>query len=161
MLITSSQIVRQRYLIWGCVGTNGMGNLQIWKDTNKAERYIQVLHKKWCCHQSNVFFKDAPCLFQQVNALQCASVKRMWPCGKRVRVVEVKVKEVVSRSKRVRVAQWSRKYDNGDPGWKTWIIEQLKLYIKQEWETIPPAKLQQLVQAIPTRVLLKVLKGKV
>ncbi|KAI3351324.1 hypothetical protein L3Q82_005868 [Scortum barcoo] len=38
-------------------------------------------------------------------------------------------------------------------------VEQLKLYIKQEWERIPPTKLQQLVSSVPKR-LLSVVKRK-
>ena len=38
-------------------------------------------------------------------------------------------------------------------------VEQLKLYIKQEWERIPPENLQKLVSSVPKR-LLNVIKGK-
>ena len=37
--------------------------------------------------------------------------------------------------------------------------KQLKLYIKQEWERIPPEKLQKLVSSVPKR-LLSVVKRK-
>ena len=38
-------------------------------------------------------------------------------------------------------------------------VEQLKLYIKQEWERIPPENLQKLVSSVP-KCLLNVIKRK-
>ena len=90
-------------------------------------------------------FHGRPCLFQQDNAKpHSARVTTAW-----------------LRSKRVQVLDWPACSPDLSPIENVWrimkrklrqrTVEQLKLYIKQEWERIPLTKLQQLVSSVPKR----------
>ena len=142
-------------MVWGCVSASGMGNLQICEGTINAERYIQVLEQHML-PSKQCLFHGRPCLFQQDNAKpHSARLTTAW-----------------LRSKRVRVLDWPACSPDLSPIENVWrimkrkirqrrprTVEQLKLYIKQEWERIPPTKLQQLVSSVPKR-LLSVVKRK-
>ncbi|KAL6458326.1 hypothetical protein MHYP_G00335560 [Metynnis hypsauchen] len=142
-------------MVWGCVSAHGMGNLHICEGTINAERYIQVL-KQHMLPSKQRLFQGHPCLFQQDNAKpHSACVTTAWLRSKRVRVLDWPVcSQDLSPIENV----WrimNRKIRQRRP----WTVEQLKLYIKQEWERIPPTKLQQLVSSVPKR-LLSVVKRK-
>ena len=142
-------------MVWGCISAQGMGNLHICEGTINAERYIQVLEQHMLPSKQRLFH-GRPCLFQQDNAKpHSARVTTAW-----------------LRSKRVRVLDWPACSPDLSPienVWhimkrkiqqrRLWTVEQLKLYIKQEWERIPPEKLQKLVSSVPKR-LLSVVKRK-
>ena len=142
-------------MVWGCVSASGMGNLHICEGTINAERYIQVLEQHMLPSKQRLFH-GRPCLFQQDNAKpHSAHLTTAW-----------------LRSKRVRVLDWPACSPDLSPIENVWrimkrkirqrrprTVEQLKLYIKQEWERIPPTKLQQLVSSVPKR-LLSVVKRK-
>ena len=142
-------------MVWGCVSAHGIGNLPICEGYINAEMFIQVLEQHMLpCKQR--LFQGRPCLFQQNNAK---------PHSQRVTTAWL-------RSKRVQVLDWpacspdlspienvwrimKRKIQQQRP----WTLEQLKSYIKQEWERIPPTTLQQLVSSVP-KCLLSVVKRK-
>ena len=142
-------------MVWGCVSAHGMGNLHICEGTINAERYIQVLEQHMLPSKRRLF-QGRPCLFQQDNAKpHSARVTTAW-----------------LRSKRVQVLDWPACSPDLSPIENVWrimkrkirqrrprTVEQLKSYIKQEWERIPPTKLQQLVSSVPKR-LLSVVKRK-
>ena len=101
-------------------------------------------------------FQSRPCLFQQDNAKpHSARVTTAW-----------------LRSTRVRVLDWPACSPDLSPIENVWrimkrkirarrprTVEQLKLFIRQVWERIPPTKLQQLVSSVP-KCLLSVVKRK-
>ena len=136
-------------MVWGCITAQGMGNLHICEGTINAERYIQVLEQHMLPSKQRIFH-GCPCLFQQDNAKpHSARVTTAW-----------------LRSKRVRVLDWPACSPDLSPIENVWrimkrkirqrrprTVEQLKLYIKQEWERIPPEKLQKLVSSVPKRLL--------
>lgn len=142
-------------MVWGCISAQGMGNLHICEGTINAERYIQVLEQHMLPSKRRLFH-GRPCLFQQDNAKpHSARVTTAW-----------------LRSKRVRVLPWPACSPDLSPIENVWrimkrkirqrrprTVEQLKLYIKQEWGRIPPDKLQKLVSSLPKR-LLSVVKRK-
>ena len=142
-------------MVWGCVSASGMGNLHICEGTINAERYIQVLEQHMLPSKQRLFH-GRPCLFQQDNDKpHSARLTTAW-----------------LRSKRVRVLDWPACSPDLSPIENVWrimkrkirqrrprTVEQLKLYIKQEWERIPPTKLQQWVSSVPKR-LLSVVKRK-
>uniref|UniRef100_A0AAR2K5U3 Tc1-like transposase DDE domain-containing protein n=1 Tax=Pygocentrus nattereri TaxID=42514 RepID=A0AAR2K5U3_PYGNA len=143
-------------MVWGCVSAHGMSNMHICEGTINAKRYIQVLEQHMLPSKQRLF-QGRPCLFQQDNAKpHSARVTTAW-----------------LHSKRVRVLDWPACSPDLSPIENVWCVmkhkirqlrprtvEQLKLYIKQEWERIPPTKLQQLVSLVPKR-LLSVVKRKV
>ncbi len=141
-------------MVWGCVSAHGMGNLHICEGTINAERYIQVL-EQYMLPSKQCLFQGHPCLFQDNSKPHSARVTAAW-----------------LRSKRVRVLDWPACSPDLSPIENVWrimkrkirqrrprTVEQLKLYIKQEWERIPPTKLQQLVSSVPKH-LLSVVKRK-
>ena len=142
-------------MVWGCISAQGMGNLHICEGTINAERYIQVLEQHMLPSKQRLFH-GRPCLFQQDNAKpHSARVTTAWLRSKRVQVLDwpacspdlSPIENVWSIMKR-KIQQWRPR-----------TVEQLKLYIKQEWERIPPEKLQKLVSSVPKR-LLSVVKRK-
>ena len=103
-------------------------------------------------------FQGRPFLIQQDNAKpHSARVTTAW-----------------LRSKRVWVIDWLACSPDLSPIENVWLImthkirqqtprtaEQLKSYIKQEWEIIPSPKLQQLLSSVPKRLLSVKRKGDV
>lgn len=84
-----------------------------------------------------------PCLFQQGNAKpHSARVTSAWLCSKRVWVIDWPACSPV-------LSQIDGESKNGDC---SQTAEQLKSYMKQEWERILTTKLQQLV-SVPRRLL--------
>ena len=142
-------------MVWGCISAQGMGNLHICEGTINAERYIQVLEQHML-PSKRCLFHGRTCLFQQDNAKpHSACVTTAWLCSKRVRVLPWPVcGPDLSPIENV----WhimKRKIRQRRPR----TVEQLKLYIKQEWERIPSEKLQKLVSSVPNR-LVSVVKRK-
>ena len=125
----------------------------------KAPLMLKGTYRFWsntCCHPSNVFFMDAPAYFSKTMPNH----------------ISARLTTAWLRSKRVRVLDWPACSPDLSPIENVWrimkrkirqrrprTVEQLKLYIKQEWERIPPTKLQQLVSSVPKR-LLSVVKRK-
>ena len=101
-------------------------------------------------------FHGRPGLFQEDNAKpHSARVTTAWLHSKRVRELDwpacssdLSPIENVWRIMKRKIAQRRPR-----------TVEQLKLYIKQEWERIPPENLQKLVSSVPKR-LLNVIKRK-
>lgn len=136
-------------MVWGCISANGMGNLHICKGTINAERYIEVLEQHMLPSRQRLF-RGRPCIFQQDNARpHSAKVTKAWLHSKGVRVLDwpacspdLSPIENVWRIMKRRIRQR-----------RPYTVEQLKLYIKEEWERIPPAKLKELVSSVPRRLL--------
>ncbi|KAL6463867.1 hypothetical protein MHYP_G00282580 [Metynnis hypsauchen] len=126
-----------------------MGNLHICEGTINAERYIQVLEQHML-PSKKYLLQGRLCLFQQDNAKpHSARVTTAWLHSKRVRILDwpacspdLSPIENVWRIMKHKIQQRRPR-----------TVEQLKLYIKQEWERIPPTKLQQLVSSVPRRLL--------
>ena len=71
-------------MVWGCISTDGMGSLHIWKGTINAETYIEVL-KQHMLPSRQRLFQGRPCIFQQDNAKpHTASITTAWLCRRRV-----------------------------------------------------------------------------
>ena len=124
-------------MVWGCVSAHGMGNLHICESNINAERYIQVVEQPMLPSKQRLFH-GRPCLFQQDNAKShSARVTTTWLRSKRVRELglsayspELSPIENVWRIMKGKIRLR-----------RPLTVEQLKLYIKQEWERIPPTKL--------------------
>lgn len=58
------------------------------------------------------------------------------------------------------VSHWKRvaHYEVQDKTMETQTVDQMKLYIKQEWEEITPTKLQQFVSLVPKHFAPTILK---
>ncbi len=110
--------------------------------------YIKVLEQhmlpsRWRLFQGN------PCVFQQDNAnLHIAAITTAW-----------------LHSRRVRVLNWSACSPDLSPIENIWHIikwkihqrlprtlQQLEIYIRQEWDQIPTSKLQKLITSMPRRL---------
>uniref|UniRef100_A0AAR2IMB0 Tc1-like transposase DDE domain-containing protein n=1 Tax=Pygocentrus nattereri TaxID=42514 RepID=A0AAR2IMB0_PYGNA len=115
-------------MVWGCVSAHGMGNLHICEGTINAERYIQVLEQHMLPSKQRLF-QGCPCLFQQDNAKpHSARVTTAWLRSKRVLdwpacSPNLSPIENVWHIMKRKIRQWRPR-----------TVEQLKLYIKQEWE---------------------------
>ena len=118
-------------MVWGCVSSHGiMGNLHICEGTISAERYVQVLEQHMLPSKQRLF-QRRPCLFIQDNAKpHSACVITAWLRSKRVRVLDwpacspdLSLIENVSCIIKRKIRQWRPR-----------TVEQLKSYIKQEWE---------------------------
>uniref|UniRef100_A0AAR2J4N9 Tc1-like transposase DDE domain-containing protein n=1 Tax=Pygocentrus nattereri TaxID=42514 RepID=A0AAR2J4N9_PYGNA len=134
-------------MVWGYVSAHGMGNLHICEGTINAERYIQVLEQHMLPSKQRLF-QGRPCLFQQDNAKpHSARVTTAWLHSKRMRVLDWP-----ACNPDLSPIENGAKYDNGDPRLPR-TVELLKLYIKREWERIPPPKIQQLVSSVPKCLL--------
>ena len=71
--------------VWGCISANGLGDLHICEDTNKAEAYVGILETNAASRQR--LLPGTPCLFQQDNARpHSARVTRVWLRRYRVHV---------------------------------------------------------------------------
>uniref|UniRef100_A0A3B4CCP3 Tc1-like transposase DDE domain-containing protein n=1 Tax=Pygocentrus nattereri TaxID=42514 RepID=A0A3B4CCP3_PYGNA len=116
-------------MVWGCVSAHSMGNLHICEGTINAERYIKVLEQHMLPSKQRLF-QGRPCSFQQDNAKpHSARVTTAWLRSKRVQVLDrpacspdlsptENVWHIMKHKKRQRRPR---------------TVEQLKLYIKQEW----------------------------
>ena len=124
-------------MVWVCVSAHGMGNLHICEGTINAERYIQVVEQHMLPSKQRLFH-GRPCLFQQDNAKpHSARVTTTWLRSKIVRELglpayspDLSPIENVWRIMKCKIRLRRPR-----------TVEQLKLYIKQEWERIPPTKL--------------------
>ena len=147
-------------MVWRCVSAYGMGNMHICEGTINAERYIQVymLLEQHLLPSKQHLFQGHPCSFQQDNAKpHSARVTTAWLRGKRVQPLDW---PACSPDRSPIENVWhnmKRKMQQRRP----WTVEQLKLYIKQEWERIPLIKLQQLVSSVPKHLLSVKRKGDV
>ena len=142
-------------MVWGCISAQGMGNLHICEGTINAERYIQVLEQHMLPSKQHLFH-GRPCLFQQDNAKpHSARVTTAWLQSKRVQVLDWPAcSPDLSPIENVWCIMKGKIQQR-----RSWTVERLKLYIKQEWERIPPEKLQKLVSSVP-KCLLCVVKRK-
>ena len=142
-------------MVWGCISSHGMGDLHFCEGNINAEKYIQILEQHMLPSKQRLFH-GRPCLFQQDNAKpHSARVTTAW-----------------LRSKRVQVLPWPACSPDLSPIENVWrimkrkirqrrprTVEQLKRFIKQEWERIPHEKLRELVSSLP-KCLLSVIKRK-
>ena len=96
-----------------------------------APLMLRCTYRFWsnmCCHGWQCLFQRRPCLFQQDNARpHSARVTTVWLRSKRVRVLACLHSRPVSNQVQNMTTE-------------PWIVKQLKSYIKQEWERIPPYK---------------------
>ena len=127
-------------MVQGCVSAHGTtGNLHIYIGTINAERYIQVLDQHILPSKQRLF-QGRPCLFQQDSAKpHYARVTTAWLHSKRVYVLDwpacrpdLSSIENVWRIMKCKIRQRRPR-----------TVEQLKKYIKQEWERVPSTPLQQ------------------
>ena len=129
--------------------------LHICEGTINVKKYILILEKHMMPSKRRLFH-GRPCLFQVDNAKpHSARVTTAWLHSKRVRELDwpacspdLSPIENVWRIMKRKIAQRRPR-----------TVEQLKLYIKQEWERIPPENLQKLVSSVP-KCLLNVIKRK-
>ncbi len=134
-------------MVWGCMSACGMGSLHVWKGTINAERYIQVLEQHMLPSRRHLF-QGRPCIFQHDNARpHTASITTSW-----------------LRRRRIRVLKWPACSPDLSPIENIWriirrkmrqrpkTVEQLEACIRQEWDNIPIAKLEQLVSSVPRRL---------
>ncbi len=135
-------------MVWLCISAYGRGSLHVLEGTMNAERYINVLEQhmlpsRWRLCQGR------PCVFQQDNAKpHTAAFTTAW-----------------LRSRRVQLLNWSACSPDLSPIENIWRIikqkirqrrprtlQQLEIYIRQEWDQIPTPKLQKLIISIPRRL---------
>ncbi len=123
-------------------------NINIWKGTINAERYIQVLEQHMLPSRRRLF-QGRPCIFQHDNARpHTASITTSW-----------------LRRRRIRVLKWPACSPDLSPIENIWriikrkmrqrrpkTVEQLEACIRQEWDNIPIPKLEQLVSSVPRRL---------
>ncbi len=127
--------------VWGCISAYGMGSLHVLEGTMNAERYIKGLEQ----HMLPFRWR----LFQKNNAKShTAAITTAW-----------------LHSRRVRVLNWPACSPDLSPIENIWHIikqkirqrrpqtlQQLKTYIRQEWDQIPTPKLQKLITSMPRRL---------
>ncbi len=128
-------------MVWGCIRAYGMGSLHVLEGTMNAERYIKVLEQHMLPSRRR--------LFQQDNAKpHTAAITTAW-----------------LHSRRVRVLNWPACSPDLSPIENIWCIikqkicqrrpqtlQQLEIYIRQEWDRIPTPKLQKLITSMPRRL---------
>ncbi len=128
-------------MVWGCISAYGMDSLHVLEGTMNAERYIKVLEQHMLPSRRRVF--------QQDNAKpHTADITTAW-----------------LRSRRVRVLNWPACSPDLSPIENIWRIikrkinqrlprtlQQLEIYIRQEWDQIPTPKLQKLITSMPRRL---------
>ncbi len=131
-----------------CTYTTVPGSLHVLEGTMNAERYIKVLEQHMLPSRQ-CLFQGRPCLFQQDNAKpHTAAITTAW-----------------LRSRRVRVLNWPACSPDLSPIENIWCIikrkirqrwpqtlQQLEIYIRQEWDQIPTPKLQKLITSMPRRL---------
>ncbi len=140
-------------MVWGCISAYGMGSLHVLEGTINAERYIEILEQHMLPSRRRLF-QGRPCVFQQDNAKpHTAAITTAW-----------------LHSRRVCVLHWPVCSPDISPIENIWLIiklkicqrrpqtlQQLEIYIRQEWDQIPTPKLQKLITSMP-RHLQTVLK---
>ncbi len=119
-----------------CIQVTGMGSLHVLEGTMNAERYIKLLEQHMLPSRWFIF-QGRPCVFQQDNAKpHTAAITTAWLCSRRVRVLNwtacspdlspvENIWRIIKRKIRQRRPQ---------------TLQQLEIYISQEWDQIPTPK---------------------
>ncbi|GBM27705.1 Transposable element Tcb1 transposase [Araneus ventricosus] len=135
-------------MVWGCLAANGFGNLHFCNGTIKAPDYIHVLEVNLRPSLQRLFGRKRY-LFQQDNARpHTAEITKTWLRTKRVPVLEgpaaipdlSPIENIWRILKRNMAQRRSR------------IIQQLQVYLRQEWEKISTDTLNRLVLSMPKRL---------
>ncbi len=128
-------------MVWGCISAYGMGSLHFLEGTMNAERYIKFLEQHMLPSRRRAF--------QQDNAKpHTAAITTAWLRSRRVQVLnwpacspDLSPIENIWRIIKLKICQrWPR------------TLQQLKTYIRQEWDQIPTPKLQKLITSMPRRL---------
>ncbi len=130
-------------MVWGRISPYGMGSLHVLEGTMNAEMYIKVLEQHMLPSRWRVF--------QQDNAKRhTAAITTAWLHRRRVQVLnwpacspDLSPIENIWRTIKRKIHQRT--------------LQQLEIYIRQEWDQIPTPKLQKLITLMP-RHLQTVLK---
>jgi len=131
-------------MVWGCISAHYLGNFHIWEGTINAEQYIQVL-KQHMLPSRPCLFQPRPCTFQQDNAKpHSVHITTAWLLSRRVQMLNwPDCSPDLSPTENIWCIM-KRKIRQRKP----WTVEQLKSYIRQEWD-ISLSKLQQLILSAP------------
>ncbi len=122
--------------VWGCISAYGKGSFHVLEGTMNAERYVKILEQHMLPSRWRLF-QGRPYVFQQHNAKpHTAAITTAW-----------------LRSRSVRVLNWPACSPDLSPIENIWHIikwkihqrrprtlQQLKTYIRQEWDQIPTKK---------------------
>ncbi len=133
-------------MVWGCINAYGMGSLHVLEGTMNAERYIKVLEQHMLPSRRHVFQQDS-------TKPHTAAFTTAWLRSRRVRVLNCNAcSPYLSPIKNIwHIIKWKIRQRRPQ------TLQQLKNYIRQEWDQIPTPKLQKLITSIP-RCLQTVLK---
>ncbi len=136
-------------MVWGCISVYGMGSLHVLEGTMNAERYINVLEQHILPSRWLSISGKALCISAgQCKTTYCRAITTAW-----------------LRSRRVHVLNWPEYSPDISPIENIWRIikqkicqrrpqtlQQLKIYIRQEWDQIPTPKLQKLITSMLRRL---------
>ncbi len=126
-------------MVWGCISAFGMGSLHVLEGTMNAERYIKVLEQHMLPSRWHLF-QGRPCVFQQDNAKpHTAAITTAWLRSRRVWVLKLPACSPELSPKENIWQIIERKIRQRRP----WTLQQLEIYIRQEWDQITTPQLQK------------------
>ena len=132
---------------WGCIHIYGVGSWNIWKGSINAEEEIEVFEQHMLSSTQHVCW-GRPCIFQDnaephtasqhPNSMTSQEKTGCWTGLSSVCSPDLSPRENIWPILKWNIQQW----------WPR-TVELLESWIRQEWDNIPPLKLQQLVFSLP------------